>query len=107
MTNKSHSGVPKRRAVRYRHATAAMAEIATTPFETNGVRYTPPPAPVAVLCIDGCADEYLDAALVRGHMPRLAAMLAGGGHRSMVRGALPSFTNAVSYTHLTLPTTPY
>lgn len=42
--------------------------------------------------MDGCADEYLDAALVRGRMPHLAA-LAVRGYRGMARGALPSFTN--------------
>ena len=67
--------------------------IFTTPFEINGRRYTPPARPIAVLCIDGCADEYLDVSLARGHMPNLAKMTAAGGYRGMVRGALPSFTN--------------
>jgi phosphonoacetate hydrolase len=70
-----------------------MPEIPTTHFEVNGRHYAPPAKPIAVLCIDGCADEYLDTALVRGRMPRLAQMLASGGYRGMVRGALPSFTN--------------
>lgn len=70
-----------------------MEMISTTPFRVNGREYAPPARPIAVLCLDGCADEYLDVSLARGRMPRLAQMLASGGHRSMVRGALPSFTN--------------
>lgn len=70
-----------------------MPSISTTPFSVNGRDYNPPGKPVAVLCLDGCADEYLDTSLARGRMPRLARMLAAGGHRGMVRGALPSFTN--------------
>jgi phosphonoacetate hydrolase len=45
-----------------------------------------------VVCLDGCADEYLDAAIVRGRMPHLARM-AAGGYRGRARAALPSFTN--------------
>ena len=70
-----------------------MSQISTTPFEINGRRYAPPAKPIAVLCIDGCADEYLDTSLALGHMPHLAKVLAQGGYRGMVRGALPSFTN--------------
>ena len=68
------------------------ADIATTSFSLNGRDYRPAPAPLAVICIDGCADEYLSVSLARGAMPRLAQMLQTG-HRSLVRGALPSFTN--------------
>ena len=67
--------------------------ITTTRFAVNGREYAPPEVPVAVLCIDGCADEYLDTSLARGYMPRLAGMLAAGGYRGLARGALPSFTN--------------
>ncbi len=66
----------------------------TTAFEVNGRRYSPPANPLAVICIDGCADEYLSVSLARGRMPRLAGLLANGsGYRGFVRGALPSFTN--------------
>ncbi len=58
----------------------------------NQRHYPLPPNPVAVICLDGCADEYLSVAIARGRMPRLAAM-ARDGWRGMVRGALPSFTN--------------
>lgn len=58
----------------------------------NQRTYPLPPNPVAVICFDGCADEYLSVAIARGKMPRLAAM-ARDGWRGFVRGALPSFTN--------------
>lgn len=64
----------------------------TEPFAANGRTYRPPPRPVAVVCMDGCADEYLDAALARERAPTLAR-IAREGHRSMARAALPSFTN--------------
>ena len=70
-----------------------MSEISTTPFEVNGRKYAPPAEPIAVICIDGCADEYLDTSLARSRMPRLAQVLSSGAYRGMVRGALPSFTN--------------
>lgn len=66
--------------------------ISTATFTSNGRGYTPPARPIAVICLDGCADEYLSCAFVRGRMPRLASM-SRDGYRGMVRGALPSFTN--------------
>jgi phosphonoacetate hydrolase len=45
-----------------------------------------------VICIDGCADEYLSTSLAQGYMPNVSKM-AREGYRGMVRGALPSFTN--------------
>ena len=61
-------------------------------FTVNDRTYRLPDHPVVVICIDGCASEYLDAALVRGIMPNLGRM-AVEGYRGMCRGALPSFTN--------------
>lgn len=61
-------------------------------FTINQRSYQLPPHPIAVICLDGCADEYLSVAIARGRMPRLAEM-ARDGYRGMVRGALPSFTN--------------
>lgn len=66
--------------------------LSTQSFAANGRTYHPPARPIAVICLDGCADEYLSSAIVRGHMPRLAAM-SRDGYRGLVRGALPSFTN--------------
>lgn len=47
---------------------------------------------MAVICLDGSADEYLDTALARGRMPCLQRMSLSGW-RGMARGAMPSFTN--------------
>lgn len=69
-----------------------IQEILETSFTVNDRTYRPPARPIAVICIDGCADEYLSVSLAQGFMPNLAKMLTTG-HRSMVRGALPSFTN--------------
>ncbi len=67
--------------------------ISATSFSVNGRAFHPPCRPVVVLCLDGCADEYLNVSLATGRMPHLARMLADGGFRGLVRGALPSFTN--------------
>ncbi len=67
-------------------------EISSISFESNGRSYSPPNRPIAVICIDGCADEYLSVSLAAGRMPNLAQMETKG-YRGMVRGALPSFTN--------------
>lgn len=65
----------------------------TASFTVNNRAYKLPASPVAVICIDGCADEYLNTSLAKGYMPRLQRMLEGDGFRSIVRSALPSFTN--------------
>ena len=70
---------------------ASMTSIATA-FSVNGRQYFPPRRPVAVVCLDGSADEYLDAALARGLMPNLQRM-ATQGHRGMARAQMPTFTN--------------
>jgi len=69
-----------------------MSAPATNAFSVNGRRYHPPARPIVVICLDGSADEYLDATLARGRMPNLQRM-AVRGYRGMARGALPSFTN--------------
>ncbi|BCU76795.1 phosphonoacetate hydrolase [Luteolibacter sp. LG18] len=61
-------------------------------FVANNRSYNPPSRPIAVLCIDGCADEYISVSIAAGKMPRTEAMVKRG-YRGMVRGALPSFTN--------------
>jgi phosphonoacetate hydrolase len=61
-------------------------------FTVNGRRYQPPNRPIVVLCLDGSADEYLDAALARGRLPHLQR-LSVTGVRGLARGAMPSFTN--------------
>src|SRR5688572_33015758 len=69
-----------------------MGDISTQPFTVNGRAYSPPARPIAVICLDGSADEYLDAALARGVMPQLQAF-AVNGYRGLARGAMPSLTN--------------
>ncbi|MBS1946497.1 MAG: phosphonoacetate hydrolase [Bacteroidetes bacterium] len=64
----------------------------TNSFSVNGIKYAPAAKPVAVICIDGSADEYIDATMARDRMPNLKSMSVKG-YRGMVRGALPSFTN--------------
>jgi phosphonoacetate hydrolase len=66
--------------------------IATAPFTVNGRTYTPPSRPVVAICLDGSADEYLDAALARDRMPHFQR-LAARGWRGFARGQMPSFTN--------------
>ncbi|SDD00974.1 phosphonoacetate hydrolase [Niabella drilacis] len=69
-----------------------MDQISTTSFSVNGITYTPQQQPIVVICMDGSADEYYNAALTRDKMPCLKAMIRSG-YRGLVRGALPSFTN--------------
>lgn len=61
-------------------------------FSVNDRTYPLPPHPIAVICLDGCADEYLSTSNSQGRMPRLEAM-SRDGYRGFARGALPSFTN--------------
>ena len=61
-------------------------------FQVNDIHYTIPAHPIAVICLDGSADAYLDAALARDAMPNLKR-LSVEGQRAQARGALPSFTN--------------
>lgn len=63
-----------------------------TPFTVNQRTYLPPGKPVVVICLDGSASEYLDAALLRGLMPHLA-QLSLRGWRGFARAAMPTFTN--------------
>ena len=61
-------------------------------FTVNGRTYAPPARPVAVVCLDGSADAYLDAAMARGLMPQVQR-LAVQGWRGSARAAMPTFTN--------------
>ncbi len=65
---------------------------AAVSFSLNGRTYDVPARPIAVICLDGSADEYLDVALSRGRMPNLHR-IAREGYRGFARGAMPSFTN--------------
>lgn len=59
----------------------------------NGRAYRVPDVPTAVICLDGSDPAYIDDALARGLMPRLAAALEEGGSYAVGRAQLPSFTN--------------
>jgi phosphonoacetate hydrolase len=48
-----------------------MPGISTQPFSVNQKTYNPPSKPVVVICADGSADEYFNAAIVRDRMPNL------------------------------------
>ena len=61
-------------------------------FEVNGISYQAGSHPVVVICLDGSANAYLDAALAKDRMPNLKSMILQGS-RLDARGALPSFTN--------------
>ena len=61
-------------------------------FTINERAYRLPKQPVAVICVDGCEEAYLDVALAQGRIPHLARILETGW-RGSARGALPSFTN--------------
>ncbi len=61
-------------------------------FEANGRSYTLGAAPIAVICVDGCSQDYLDAAIAAGAMPNTERLLAQG-FGSLCEGCLPSYTN--------------
>ena len=62
------------------------------PITVNGRRYAWPTAPLVVVCVDGCAPEYLDAAIAAGVMPWLAGARAAGTDLA-ADCVMPSFTN--------------
>ena len=59
----------------------------------NARDYHVPTRPTMIITIDGCDPRYLDDALGRRLMPRLAAMLEDGGAYALGRSQMPSFTN--------------
>lgn len=62
------------------------------PFIVNNRTYSPPARPIVGICLDGSADDYLDAAMARGRLPNLQQMSVTG-FRGLARGQMPSFTN--------------
>jgi phosphonoacetate hydrolase len=65
----------------------------TITVNVNAREYRLPTRPTVVITIDGCDPRYIDDALARGLMPRLAAMLTDGGAYALGRSQMPSFTN--------------
>ncbi|MGW7692970.1 alkaline phosphatase family protein [Streptomyces asiaticus] len=62
-------------------------------IDVNDRAYRIPREPTVVFTIDGGDPDYLDDALDRGIMPRLAAMLGDGGQYRLGASEMPSLTN--------------
>ena len=69
-------------------------------FEVNGRLYAQPARPVLAICADGWDPEYVDDALARGLMPRLAETLDEGAY-AVGRAQVPTFTNPNNVTIVT------
>jgi phosphonoacetate hydrolase len=64
----------------------------TQQITVNSRTYRFPSAPTIVVCVDGCEQEYITQAVLAGHAPFLASLLASG---TVLAGdcVVPSFTN--------------
>ncbi len=62
-------------------------------FMANDRAYREPERPVLAICADGWDPDYVDDALGRGLMPRLAEALDAGGTYALARAQVPTFTN--------------
>src|ERR1700744_4103084 len=62
-------------------------------FQANGRSYRVPERPVLAVCADGWDPDYVDDALERRLMPRLAGALSAGGTYELARAQVPTFTN--------------
>jgi phosphonoacetate hydrolase len=70
-------------------------------FSANGRTYAIPTRPVLAICADGWDPAYVDDALARDLMPRLAGALAAGGVYTQGRSQVPTFTNPNNVTIVT------
>jgi phosphonoacetate hydrolase len=70
-------------------------------FTVNGRTYAAPRRPVLAICADGWDPDYVDDALARDLMPRLAGTLAAGGTYTLGRAQVPTFTNPNNVTIVT------
>lgn len=61
-------------------------------FNANGREYRPRGGVYVGICLDGSADEYIDAAMARGLAPNLSRFAAAGA-RYRARAVMPTFTN--------------
>ena len=59
--------------------------------QLNGVTYTVPESPVAVVCVDGGDPEYFDAAKKAGVIPNIARFMEDG-FSGIAHCSIPSFT---------------
>lgn len=73
----------------------------TDTFTANGRVYCVPVRPTLAICIDGTAPAYLEDALARGLMPRLAAALDAGGTLAIADAQMPTVTNVNNMTIVT------
>jgi phosphonoacetate hydrolase len=73
----------------------------TAEFVANDRRYRVPTRPTLAICADGWDPEYVDDALARSLMPRLAQALAAGGSYVLARAQVPTFTNPNNVTIVT------
>jgi phosphonoacetate hydrolase len=62
-------------------------------FTANDRAYREPERPVLAICADGWDPDYVDDALDRGLVPRLAEALDAGGTYALARAQVPTFTN--------------
>jgi phosphonoacetate hydrolase len=65
----------------------------TDTITINARDYRPPRRPTAVVTMDGTDPCYLDDALARDLMPRLADLLRNGGSYNLGRAQMPTLTN--------------
>lgn len=59
----------------------------------NGRDYRWPGKPVVVVCIDGSEPDYIEQAVVVGHMPWMQNLVSGQGSDLRANCVVPSFTN--------------
>jgi phosphonoacetate hydrolase len=59
--------------------------------DLNGIHYTLPDQPVAVVCIDGGDPAYIEHGLNAGIIPNIARFIETGFH-AVTQGTVPSFT---------------
>ncbi len=65
----------------------------STDITVNGRTYHWMDKPLVVVCVDGCQQEYITAAVAAGRAPFLGRLLAGGGACFIADCVMPSFTN--------------
>jgi phosphonoacetate hydrolase len=65
----------------------------TDTITINAREYRLPTRPTVVITMDGTDPRYIDDALARGLMPRLAGMLGNGGSYRLGRAQMPTLTN--------------
>jgi phosphonoacetate hydrolase len=70
-----------------------MEQSLPTALNVNGRVYRWMDRPLVVVCVDGCEQEYITAAVAAGAAPFLGRLLAGSGTSFIADCVMPSFTN--------------